>query len=192
MARADIPMGTAPRPRAIRRPAGFTLVELLVALALSGLVLLGARGVLVSVASGAEAVSRASTNMNRHANAIGMLRGVLGNLEVGTETAGSFVGAADSIRFTSWCDVPGGWQERCDVRLTIGRVARTSALRLQVARDRPIVLRSDFSRGAFIYLADPSAGGTWLRRWGESTTAPIAIGVVLDGDTTLVRIGKRG
>jgi hypothetical protein len=42
-----------------------------------------------------------------------------------------------------------------------------------------------------LYLADASAGGFWLARWGAAVAAPVAVAVLTDSDTLLLRIGER-
>ena len=41
-------------------------------------------------------------------------------------------------------------------------------------------------------LNNPLGGGQWFRVWGYGTTAPLAVGVITDADTLIVRIGERG
>ena len=68
-----------------------------------------------------------------------------------------------------------------------------------------VVLRDGAAGGAFRYLNDAGAGGTWFRAWGRGITAPLAIGVILPRtttaapsqnaqvvDTLILRIGARG
>lgn len=54
------------------------------------------------------------------------------------------------------------------------------------------VLRRGFQSGGLRYLHDASSGGTWLRSWREAISVPLALGVILDGDTLILRIGERG
>ena len=46
--------------------------------------------------------------------------------------------------------------------------------------------------GVILYLRDAAEGGAWVTSWGASVTAPQALGIVVDGDTTIVRVGERG
>ena len=55
-----------------------------------------------------------------------------------------------------------------------------------------IVLRRGFSVGTLRYLNTPAGGGQWFRVWGHGITAPLAVGVITDDDTMIVRIGERG
>ena len=171
---------------------GFTLVEVLVALAIAGTVVVTARMLLEQLADDAERlVAHAATN-DREANAERTLRELVLRLEVGTEDSRRFAGEERAARFTSWCDVPRGWQERCTVTLAIDTQGPEPVLVASLSTGELLVVRRDFSTAALRYLGDAARGGTWFRSWGESITAPLAIGVVLDADTVILRIGERG
>jgi hypothetical protein len=114
-------------------------------------------------------------------------------LEVGTGPGTEFGGDGASAAFSSWCDVPGGWQERCHVNLLLVRDSTRVDLLLRTSIGDSILLRHGLQGGAIRYLSSPDAGGTWIRVWGEGITAPVAIGVFLDRDTLLIlRVGERG
>ena len=191
-------------PRTARRGRdrrGFTLLEVIVAIAVGSLVVLGARAMLGIVADGGAATREAAVAADRVANAEAELRRLLRDLEVGTEQAMRFSGAPDEARFSTWCLVAGGWVERCRVVLTIEAGASGAAVVATLSSgdgstgDR-LELRSGFDRGELLYLSDASLGGRWFRIWGEGITAPLAIGLAVDSagraDTTILRIGERG
>lgn len=178
------------RPERPRR-RGFTLVEILVALALSAVVVLGARMLLEQLADSAHRTVTGAARSDRDANAEQLLRELTRRIEVGTAGAAHFAGEPDSARFTSWCEVPPGWQERCVVRLRIGRTPQGATLSVFAPGTPPQHIRAA-SVMELRYLDDASAGGRWFRSWGAGITAPIAIGLVADGDTTILRIGGRG
>ena len=96
---------------------GFTLVEVLVALALSGLVLLSAHALLSGVGDRAHALALGADTLTARATGARTLRLLVGQLEVGTPASGPFAGAPGEVSSTSWCDMPAGWQERCAVTL---------------------------------------------------------------------------
>lgn len=172
--------------------AGFTLVELMVALVVSAIVVLGARMLLEQLGESAHRTIVAATRADRAANGERLLRDLAERLEVGTTDATRFSGEPATASFSSWCDVPSGWQERCAVTLVAtneggraslaARLDRGDAITLFV-RDAPIELR---------YLDDPRAGGRWFTSWGAGITAPLAIAVISGADTLIVRIGDRG
>lgn len=180
------------RRKAAPRRGGFTLVEVMVALLISAIVLLGARMLLEQLGENASRTVAAAARAAAAANGEQMLRDLAGRLEIGTDGSTQFSGESNAVRFGSWCDTPSGWQERCAVAIVVRQddsrwnVVATFAPRDSVtllARSEPIELR---------YLDDPRAGGRWFVSWGAGITAPLAIAVVSGSDTTIVRIGERG
>jgi prepilin-type N-terminal cleavage/methylation domain-containing protein len=174
--------------------AGFTLVEVMVALVVIGIVLIGARAMLGQVADSADRITAASAEADREANAEGLLRAIAGRLEVapvpGQEIR--FQGDPRGARFHSWCEVPDGWLERCEVSLGFIELQGERVLALRLSTGEMVPLRRGFASGEIAYLRSADGGGSWVHTWGASITAPIALGVVIDGDTTLIRIGERG
>ncbi len=179
----------------MRRPdrrAGFTLIELLVAIAIASAAVLLAHSLLGQLADDAERIVRHASDSDEEANAERVLRALVSRLEVGTDDSTRFGGHERVARFTSWCDVPYGWLERCRVTLALDVKGHEPVLAAALSTGEVIVLRRGFTSGELRYLADAARGGNWFRSWGESITAPLAIGVVLDADTLIVRIGERG
>ena len=176
------------------RRAGFTLVEVMVALAVMGVVILGARSMLGQIADDADRITAAAAEADRDANADALLRTIAGRLEV-SPVAGDearFEGEPRGARFHSWCEVPDGWLERCEASLGIIQVDGQNVLALRLSTGEMVPLRRGFEEGEIAYLRSAADGGSWVRSWGASITAPIALAVIVDGDTTLVRIGERG
>lgn len=179
---------------------GFTLIEVLVALAVSGIVLLAARGLLGALADGADRVSAHASVADREANAERLVRALLARSEAGTSDARLFAGDARVARFSSWCHVPSGWLERCQAAIVIerdvageGSPGRNALLVAAVFSTGEIVpLRRGVDTAELLYLSDARDGGRWLHAWGASVTTPLALGVVVDGDTLVLRIGERG
>lgn len=196
-------------PRRGALSLGFTLVEIMVAIAIGGLVLMGARSLLEALADEEGHVAREAAIHDAHANGERLLRDLVGRMEVGTKEGGSFEGDPGEASFTSWCDVPAGWQERCRVTIAIeggagsaGSDGTGPALVARLSGGRRVVLRTGFRAGELRYLNSAASGGQWFRQWGEGITAPLAIGVLLQRkssaiegfvvDTLIVRIGERG
>ena len=177
---------------ATRARVGFTLLEALVALTVSAITVLGARILLTGLADDGSRITSAAEIADRTANADRLLRQLVARIEVGTPQAGQFGGDDQSATFTSWCDVAEGWQERCRVTIANRRSGATAALIASLSTGETIALRTGFHHGELRYIGDPRAGGTWIRVWGAGITAPVALGLIIDGDTTIVRIGDRG
>ena len=172
--------------------AGFTLLEVVIALALSGLVLLGARVMLGQVADGAERITATAAGVDREANAERALRDLVSRIEVTPDAGRKLAGDARGVSFSTWCDVPAGWQERCTATLGIVRAGEANVLALAAPGLEVQRVRRGFEHGSLLYLADPGQGGAWVREWRSAVTAPLAIGVVIDADTLILRIGERG
>jgi len=163
-----------------------------VALTVGGLLLLGARRLLEELGDDAHRISLAAAAIDGDANAERALRSLVGAIEVTPDSTRTFAGDERAAHFTTWCDVPAGWQERCAVTLAIVAASDAPTLTATLSTGETLVLRHGFRAGALRYLNDASEGGTWFRTWGTSITAPLALGIVLDRDTLLVRIGPRG
>ena len=175
---------------------GFTLVEVMVALVVIGVVVLGARAMLGQLADSADRITAAAAEADRAANAEALLREAVGRLETRPAASAAdetrFAGDERGASFRTWCDVPDGWMEPCDASLGFITVDGQPALALSLSTGEMVALRSGFRAGSLAYLRDAGGGGGWVRHWGASITAPLAIGVVIDGDTSIVRIGERG
>jgi len=159
---------------------------------LAGFVLLGARQMLDSMADTTTRITRAAEDNDRDANAERLLRTLVGRLEIGTTGGREFSGAAREARFTSWCDMPAGWLERCQVTIAFDSLEDGIALTATLSGNHPIVLRRGAKSAALRYLNRPDAGGVWFYAWGRGITAPLALGIIMDSDTIIVRIGERG
>lgn len=184
----------AARPRRRVASAGFTLVEVMVAVVVIGVVLVGARIMLGQLADDADRITGAAAEADREANADALLRAVAGRLEVSPAPARQlpFEGQPDGVRFHSWCQVPDGWLERCQASLGFVRLDDGAAVVLRLSTGEMVPLRRGVGRGEILYLRDAALGGAWVKSWGASITAPAALGVVADGDTSIIRIGERG
>jgi len=174
----------------VSRPRGFTLIEVMIALALSALVVLLAHRVFTGVVEGAQSLQAARTNLDREANARRWLTEMLGSLDVGTEGTGGFSGRPDRLEFTTWQHVPSGWLERRRVILGVEDgvfVARS---------DMSIALEDSVRDVEFDYLLDPGANAAWVREWVSPVSAPIAVRVRIirerATDTLLFVVGPRG
>ena len=178
--------------RADRR--GFTLVEVMVALVVMGVVLVGARTMLGQIADDADRITAAAADADREANAEALLRAVAGRLELSATPADSarLEGEPRGMRFRSWCEVPDGWLERCRASLGFIQVDGGNVLALRLSTGELVQLRRGFRTGELVYLRDAGDGGDWAGRWSTRLAAPLAIGIVIDGDTTIVPIGERG
>jgi prepilin-type N-terminal cleavage/methylation domain-containing protein len=168
---------------------GFTLLEVLVALAISAVVMAGARGLLDALASSADGAVQHAHAVDDRANGARRVRDVVLRLSVQDDSAGAFEGTSRDARFRTWCDAPGGWEEPCAATLTASRAGEENALTLTLSTGDVVRLRAGARDIHLIYLASAELGGSWRDDWARSIVTPLAIGVVADGDTALFRVG---
>jgi prepilin-type N-terminal cleavage/methylation domain-containing protein len=203
----DAGASRAERGRPIGHP-GFTLVEVIVAIALGGLDLIGAPSLLEGRADEQRHIARETAVADARANGYRALRSLVRDMEVGTTESGPFSGDHSRTSFTTWCDTAYGWQERCEITIAFESEGREPVLVAHLPEGRSLVLASGFRAGKLRYLNSASSGGQWFRQWGRGITAPLAIGVILERvttsgesngaigdasiDTLIVRIGERG
>ena len=128
------------RPIRVHR-RGFTLLEVVIALAIGALALAIAASLLSAASDHAVRVHDRAVSMDREAATERTLRRFVGQMEWSRGADQPAGGDSTMVRFTSWCDVPAGWQERCSVELSLptrdhasaGIVARLSTGRAAVS-----------------------------------------------------------
>ena len=159
----------------------------MVALTIGAGLLLAGRLLLDQVASAERVIVADTTTRNSAFLKARLLRSLVRNLEIGTDSVTTFAGNEHIAEFTSWCVDSIADRTRCTVRLTID-----TTLTVVTSATSPSILQHTTQAGEFRYLADARNGGIWYRSWGIGLTAPMAIGVIVGTDTTVLRIGDRG
>jgi prepilin-type N-terminal cleavage/methylation domain-containing protein len=172
------------------RRDGFTLIEVMVAVAITGLVVLAAHRIFTGVADGARAVAVARENLDRRVNAQRWLKSTFLSLEA------PFEGCTDHVSFTSWQLTAGGWFEPRPTELR-----REESWFLGKSGSESLQLADGISDVAFDYLLDPGVNSKWVRGWISPVSAPLAVRVRITGcgrrdagcaDTLLFLIKERG
>lgn len=173
----------------LRSRRGFTLVELLVALAMSGLVLFGTAGLVERTQELSDRVVSLADSSIADAAAADLLFALAARAEVGAGELHAFAGDPREASFPTWCERVGGWIERCRARL--GFADGTSGARvLTVAFDAnaPIALATVKSTAHFAYLVHGSNGVQTYTTWGDGISRPDAV-VIVSIDTLVLPIG---
>lgn len=164
---------------------GVTLVELLVVLALAGLVLAAA-------SAAARGVMDASLRIESELWAIeearvvdDLLRELL-RMHAGPHPERLLRGDDSELTFESRCPVlgPGTWP--CSVSL---RVSSAGEVTLAWTGAAPIVVRRRREAHGLIYLDRSAEGYSWHARWDVATRSPLAVGIVAASDTALYWVG---
>jgi prepilin-type N-terminal cleavage/methylation domain-containing protein len=174
----------SPRP-------GFTLLELVAALTLAGLALAGAARLLDQLGASHERSGMVAAVDARRMNGLRLLRALTYRADAGFDTTRRFTGAERMTAFRSWCEVPAGWLERCDISLAIVIQRDSSAVVARLGGSSPVALWTGAGSASFRYFdgASVTAGGNWLRGWGISLSLPGAIAIVTTRDTVVLRVG---
>ena len=129
-----------------RSRRGFTLLELILALSLTGAAMLGAVLLLDQLDDGTARIVARRADTDREANGARLLRWIIFEAHVSPDTMLKFVGDDRSASFQSLCDVPGGWSEPCDATLTIDDRGDSSAIVADLSIGGSLVLRRGATR----------------------------------------------
>lgn len=174
------------------RRSGFTLLEVMVALMLSGIVVVGVRNIFATTSDSATIIARRAETLDRTANGIRFLRHVIENIESTGEAATDFGGDSAGVTFTTWCTTPDGWLDRCRASLVLDNAdgdSRQVVVRLSTGETLATMTTS--ARAQLRYLTDPAVGDFWTDRWPAGVFLPRAIGIMTDDDTVVLRTGDR-
>ncbi len=180
------------RTHADRVRRGYTLLELVVALVLTGGTLLAASAMLSATARLTEAVQQEVARSDARRGSERLMRRLVGQATWPTEREPAPGGDGASLQLVSWCDTPEGWHRRCLVRFERSDSGEPTGLQLIVDDRKPQLLFPADTILAFIYLRSAAHGGSWDARWSDPATIPVAIGVVFASDTLVLRTGERG
>ncbi|HYD54781.1 MAG TPA: prepilin-type N-terminal cleavage/methylation domain-containing protein [Gemmatimonadaceae bacterium] len=174
-----------------RRPErrGLTLIEVAAAIAISGLALLGATLVLDQLHDGHVRLARRAQEAAREANGERLLRRLVRDAEVGSDSTQWFQGAAGSARFRGWCEVPAGWLERCAVSLGLDWRDDSTAVSAMLSTGEVLPLAIHAGRAEFRYLDRTARDTAWVVRWTPSVVLPVAIAIAGERDTVLLPVG---
>lgn len=174
------------------RRRGFTLLEVMLAIVLAAAVVLMARQLLVQLTLSDRRLDDAARHEAQVRNTARFAGELLNRLEVGTDSTRTFVGEPSRAEFTTWCEVPRGWLERCRATIEIDTLSNPHSLFVLTSRGDSMTVRPSVTGASFRYVTDPEDHDTWVFRWGHGITAPLAIAIITPFDTTLIRIGPRG
>lgn len=168
--------------------AGFTLLEVLVALSVTAVIAAAAYSVFATASDLQRSVAVAQRQGNRAANEERLLRALAANLVTPTPDA-PFSGLTNDMKFTSWCAAAAGWLEQC--RATLRIEAGVASLAVEDMAGASVSYRLSWPERPLqlLYLASAEGQGQWLYQWGMSLRAPLAFGIARAGDTVLVRFG---
>ena len=196
----------------VRIPRGFTLVEILTALTIGSLLLIGGYQIVLEYGTATSSMSSGWLRHQRSVNARRDLAELVLQMEPRaasvagrTDTlSGPLVGSSEEATFATQCLVAGGWRERCTIRIKIWyqQSATSESFR---PREKftgslwHLIVSSDLGRSDTLttsslpilirYLATAEGGGEWSREWHNVLRLPLGLGVINGADTMFFSIG---
>jgi prepilin-type N-terminal cleavage/methylation domain-containing protein len=183
--------------RSSRLRRGFSLVEVMIALALAGTVALLAHRLFGVVLEGSRQLAIEARALDREQNAGRVLSSMLLSTAVGTDGDTPFQGHADRVRFSAWMETEDGWFERREIALWLAE----GRLQATISPGASLVLGDSVQALELDYLLELGAATRWVAEWISPVTAPLAVRVrtrrqPLRGsarsDTTIYLIKARG
>ncbi|MEO7455561.1 MAG: hypothetical protein ABIY52_04820 [Gemmatimonadaceae bacterium] len=168
-----------------------TIVEVMLGIALGGLLLVSATALLGQIEAANTILGRVARTEDTRANATRILYALLTRVDVRPDSLGRFTADATSAHFRTHCEVPGGWLEPCDVSVSLDAQHDSSAVIGQLSTGEVLTLGTWLGQGEFRYLEVSPSGDKWLAQWGRSIVPPAAMALVLATDTIMLPVAGR-
>ena len=160
-----------------------TLIELIAAIAIAGLVMLGAVLLLDGVNTNVKRIEDDAELVTASGTTVGLLHQLLSDAAPSVDTGERFVG--DERGFACWtrCARAEGWLAPCRIVMTV----TDSALRVSFANGEERTLQR-YGRGARLRYFDADREA-WRTAWDATATIPAAVAVIAGDDTLVYPIG---
>lgn len=169
---------------------GFTLIEVVVATVIAGMVISTAAAIFATSTQAVGKLADAAERSMRESNGRLWLAEAIAGLEVENTAAGEFVGTSTRLSFPSHVLVPLGWVEPAlvSVEFDAGRIAMS-------ALGSTVVVAESLRMAEFDYLLDYGGDSPWVPEWRSRATPPVAVRLQLERagsppDTILFFVGK--
>ena len=177
---------------ALRRARrAMTLIEVMAALSIGGLLLVSGRALLSQLQDAGTTLGRSARATDELSNATRTLHALVRRADVRPDSASRFVGDSMSARFRSLCEQPGGWLEPCGVTIVIDVGPDGSSLVGELSIGGRLLLERRPGVGRFRYLDVTGAQDRWMTQWGWSIVPPAAIVFVVAPDTIVIPMAGR-
>ncbi len=170
---------------------GFTLFEVILALALGALALLSARRLISQSEDAGRRFDEGVALQDQGANGLRVARRLSANAYQGSDSTTEVEGDADHAEFQSWCQALNGTWSRCRVRLWTRQ--RGSVTDLYVTDQIPgqVLVTSLAGEGRLAYLSRDELGDRWFSIWTGRMGAPLALAFISVRDTITLALGFR-
>jgi prepilin-type N-terminal cleavage/methylation domain-containing protein len=177
--------------RRASRCAGFTLLEVIVAVALTATVALMAYGLTTAARVAERATQSNAQKTSEVIVAETLLRDLASHATTLTASIGRtaepavFAGDPSRMTFTSRCLNASGSREPCQVALQ----STVPQPGVNIAAARSEWTLSTIGAVSFRYLSSVDRAGEWVETWKEARKLPAGIAVVGSSDTIVLRLG---
>lgn len=174
------------------RTAGFTLIEVMVALVVGFLALSAAATLFTTLGDQADRIRRSGDTVDRASNRARTLADLFANLDLTASGVPPLQGAPHEVALRTWCLDPIATLARCEVALR--RRAFGAGFVLVLVQSQADSTPLELARGTGIelhYLAAVPDSAAWRDQW-TSLTPPRAVALIVDRDTLLFRVGSGG
>lgn len=168
-----------------------TLIELMAAMAIAGMLLVSARSLLDQLGRASATLGRTARATDELSNATRTLYALARRADVRPDSASRFVGDSTSASFRSLCEQTGGWLEPCGVTVLIDIRPDSSALIGQLSSGSVLILGRWPGVGVLRYLDVSGPQERWMSQWGRSIVPPAAMALVVPGDTIVLPVAGR-
>jgi prepilin-type N-terminal cleavage/methylation domain-containing protein len=168
---------------------GMTLLEIIAALAIAGMALLGGILLLDAVNDDASRIARDGAAQASDGNAAAAVGRMLLETEASFDSTKRFRGSERSLDYFTRCAVPSGWTEPCHVMLAIDSLPDGSAISAQPDGGDRFVFARYAGIAEFRFFDATSRDSSWLTSWRTSATLPSAVAIVVGADTVVLPVG---
>jgi prepilin-type N-terminal cleavage/methylation domain-containing protein len=169
---------------------GLTMFEIVIALALAGIVLTGGALLLDELGDANARVFSASSAEAKTNNGARTLERFFADARPAADSSERFAGDSRTAIYATLCDTPSGWRERCRVKLMIDSLADSSAIIALSDRGDALTLGRVAGAATFRYVDLSARDTTWFVRWSASVALPHAMAIVAGADTTVMPVGS--
>ncbi len=166
-----------------------TLLEVIIALGIAGIVLLGGALLLDQITDSAGRIARERWAQSYEANAYGITRRLLREALPSFDSTKPFRGDAHSLDYFTRCSVPRGWSETCHVTLAIDSIDDSTIVMAQFDGGEQFAVRRRAGGMVFRFFDAASRDSAWVASWATSATLPSALAIIGAADTVVFPVG---
>lgn len=154
----------------VRAHDGFTLLEVMVALAIGAMVLMMAHQLLAAVTEGSRRLEERVIHQDRMLNGRRWLRAALGSINAPVESL-PFIGHPNELTLSASTLRGGGWFAPQRLRLLV----HEDSLLVERSEEGILFLADSIERIDFDYLLEPGAETRWASNWISTASTPLAV-----------------